>query len=240
MRFFYFLILLLTLSTSALSSFERKERVRTEIDRSSLRVYNYDIYANCCAQYLSDVQIGKDYITITQSDTSTARCKCSCYMDMEYRLNSIRPGKYFLKIIRSEHRKNGYSSDTSYVIHTERIDIRSTYTYAPFLFSYYQTDCKSGSESDDKYLLPNNDILVYPNPTSGSATLRYRINQDADVSITLYNLLGKEVLSIPKSRQTAGVRSMILDLKDLPPGIYIGKVSPSGGKVKSFKIVWSK
>lgn len=232
--------MLINISFALAYSAERRERARVEIDRTTIRLTNFDIYANCCAQFHSEIHIEKDGIAIFQTDTSTERCKCYCYLDLDYKISNVKPGRYQLRILREERRRNGYPRDTIFIAYTEDIVIKAVYAYGPLLFANFQSDCKSGSETSQQYTAGQGDLSIFPNPASSTATLRYRNYQDGEVKIALYNLLGKEVLAIPKATQTAGMRSLILDMKDLPQGIYIGKLYQPGGKVKTFKIVWSK
>ena len=69
------------------------------------------------------------------------------------------------------------------------------------------------------------DLKVYPNPTSnGILNLEFSFNEDQEISVRIYNLIGKEVLS-EKVSNASGVYSRTLSLSDYPKGIYIIEIS---------------
>jgi len=48
----------------------------------------------------------------------------------------------------------------------------------------------------------------YPNPFNPTTHIRYDLPEDALVSITIYDIMGRSIRSLVKSRQTAGYRSI--------------------------------
>ena len=48
----------------------------------------------------------------------------------------------------------------------------------------------------------------YPNPFNPTTQIRYDLPEDAMVSITIYDIMGRSIRSLVKSRQTAGYRSI--------------------------------
>jgi len=60
----------------------------------------------------------------------------------------------------------------------------------------------------------------YPNPFSGSTTLSYTLSADQWVNIRVYDMLGKEVMSLIHTFQTAGNHEYLLEGQYLKPGIY--------------------
>jgi len=66
-----------------------------------------------------------------------------------------------------------------------------------------------------------NEITVYPNPTSGKVTVSTCNSQSAINSISVFNMIGKEVLN----RQSAvGSQQVEIDLSLQPKGLYILEV----------------
>jgi hypothetical protein len=71
----------------------------------------------------------------------------------------------------------------------------------------------------------NNEINVYPNPTSGKVTLLISNSQSDISSISVFNMVGKEVFSRQFSVDSlpagqAG-QQIELDLSSQPKGLYI-------------------
>lgn len=80
-----------------------------------------------------------------------------------------------------------------------------------------------------KEMVSDNAISVYPNPSNGVFTVE--MNMDGKVTIEVYDVFGKKIKSVD---QTAA--KYILDLTDLPKGIYMLNVI-SNGKRTSKKII---
>jgi len=66
------------------------------------------------------------------------------------------------------------------------------------------------------YVLEQN----YPNPFNPSTTIRYAIPQSAQVSLKVYDVLGREVATLVNARQSAGVYVANFDATALPSGMY--------------------
>lgn len=77
---------------------------------------------------------------------------------------------------------------------------------------------------------------VFPNPAKTSFTLRYNLASRSVVTVNLYNALGEEVASIPEEKLDTGTYVKQIPVGELPPGLYICKVS-ANGRVVSERIV---
>jgi hypothetical protein len=73
-----------------------------------------------------------------------------------------------------------------------------------------------------RYALPTNFALEqnYPNPFNPTSTIRYALPLDAKVSLKLYDVLGREVLSLVEDNMPAGYHETIVDGSKLSSGIY--------------------
>ncbi|MEW5798865.1 MAG: choice-of-anchor B family protein [Bacteroidota bacterium] len=60
----------------------------------------------------------------------------------------------------------------------------------------------------------------FPNPFNPLTTIEYSIPQEGQVSMKLYDLLGKEIATLVSSRQKAGRYSVIFNGSELSSGIY--------------------
>lgn len=70
---------------------------------------------------------------------------------------------------------------------------------------------------------------VYPNPTSGSAMLRFRLPGASNVRILLYNQLGQQVETIADQYFEAGPQGVGFNVGDLPSGVYFYSVETVHG-----------
>ena len=64
----------------------------------------------------------------------------------------------------------------------------------------------------------------YPNPFNPSTTIAYQLGKPANVKITIYDILGKEILLLDKGIQREGSYSVEFNTADLSSGIYFYKL----------------
>jgi len=68
-------------------------------------------------------------------------------------------------------------------------------------------------------------IRVYPNPFNSSVTINYYLKLEADVTVRLFDITGREVLMLVDNiAQAAGKYSTVLSGNDLPAGLYLLKL----------------
>ena len=60
----------------------------------------------------------------------------------------------------------------------------------------------------------------YPNPFNPTTNIRYQIAKPCNVSLIVYDLLGKKVLTLVNAKQPAGSYSVALDGRQLASGVY--------------------
>jgi endonuclease/exonuclease/phosphatase family metal-dependent hydrolase len=96
---------------------------------------------------------------------------------------------------------------------------------ARFLWSRIQTMMVSVQAPN----VPQASIHVAPNPASTSTLLRYTLAAAAAVEISVVDVLGTTVIALPPQQQTAGEQNAILDLRDLPTGVYWCRVQTTTG-----------
>ncbi len=83
------------------------------------------------------------------------------------------------------------------------------------------TDIEDDSELPSEFALQGN----YPNPFNPSTTIRFDLPQTADISVTVVDLVGREVMFVPTATFDAGSnRSIQIDAASLSSGIYMYRV----------------
>jgi hypothetical protein len=65
------------------------------------------------------------------------------------------------------------------------------------------------------------NVFVYPDPAIGIMNIEYRLTKDELVHLSLYNMVGKEIINLANERQSTGNHQVRFDASDLPAGIYI-------------------
>jgi len=85
---------------------------------------------------------------------------------------------------------------------------------------------------------------AYPNPFNPITTIRYQIPEKANVSLTIYDMVGKEIIKLVNEYQHEGLQEVSWDAKDnlgrpVSAGIYIYKMK-AGEFVQNKKMVLLK
>lgn len=70
--------------------------------------------------------------------------------------------------------------------------------------------------------LPDAVQLVgnYPNPFSGSTTIRYALPDQRDVRLAVYDATGRNIQTLVQASQRAGWHNLVFDASHLPSGVY--------------------
>lgn len=66
----------------------------------------------------------------------------------------------------------------------------------------------------------NDQLFIYPNPTSDNTKINFKIGTASQVSVKVLDLLGKVVMTLPVQRYEAGNQNVIINTKELTNGIY--------------------
>lgn len=71
-------------------------------------------------------------------------------------------------------------------------------------------------------------LEIYPNPSSGTMTLTYKLPVFSPVKVRIYDLQGRLVTQLIQEWQESGTQSLTLDASELNPGIYICMLESNG------------
>jgi hypothetical protein len=72
------------------------------------------------------------------------------------------------------------------------------------------------SELPHEFLLSQN----YPNPFNPSTTIRYALSFSANVRLSIYDLLGREIETLVNKEQSAGWKEVEWNAANIPNGVY--------------------
>lgn len=65
------------------------------------------------------------------------------------------------------------------------------------------------------------DLMAFPNPTEGAIQVQFKIAEESDVNLSLYNEVGQLVQNILDKHMPVGNYKYSVDLERLPDGVYI-------------------
>jgi len=87
--------------------------------------------------------------------------------------------------------------------------------------------------------LENNlNLIVYPNPFNENATVAYDLQNVSSIEIALTDILGKQIVLLPKQNQQSGKQTLTINKSDLnlAKGIYTLTVRINGTE-KNYKLI---
>jgi hypothetical protein len=120
----------------------------------------------------------------------------------------------------TEPKSYSYSDNSAvsgvYYYRLKQIDFDGGYTYSDVV--------------EAKLNLPTQFTLEqnYPNPFNPSTTIRFAIPVDANVVISVYNLVGEKVSDVISSNYSAGVHKVVFEASDLTSGVYLYRINAAG------------
>lgn len=80
----------------------------------------------------------------------------------------------------------------------------------------------------------------YPNPFNPSTNINYALPTSADVSIDVFNVLGKKVASLVNQKKAAGKHAVQFQATNLASGVYFYTLRIDGKVLKSQKMLLIK
>ena len=78
----------------------------------------------------------------------------------------------------------------------------------------------------------NEDISIcnaFPNPFANKTTIQYRLQNEGQVSLNVYDLNGKMVSQLLNANQEAGIHEVTFDASRLYNGIYVYRLKSADG-----------
>jgi hypothetical protein len=96
----------------------------------------------------------------------------------------------------------------------------------------------TGEEENFELRIANCELKISSNPTSKKVNVTYSLENHSDMSLKLYDKVGRLVRELESQRLRAGMYSMDIDLRDLPLGTYFLVLeTPRNRQSKSFVVI---
>ena len=87
--------------------------------------------------------------------------------------------------------------------------------------------------------LNGNNVTTYPNPFSSKTTIRYNLTTEGLVSLTIYDMQGREIKTLVNGNQSPGIYTEVFDGNGLSNGIYTYRLQTSSG-IQTGKLLLNK
>jgi hypothetical protein len=119
-----------------------------------------------------------------------------------------------------------YNTDDSTAILTylENLDFSDFLNNCQRAYDVYlgMTDIPDDSENrlPGDYSLSQN----YPNPFNASTTIRYALPEEAEVTIEIYDILGRRIETLVVGKHPAGSHTVVWEAKNTPSGVYFYRI----------------
>jgi len=91
------------------------------------------------------------------------------------------------------------------------------------------------------YIIPSKFTVEqnYPNPFNSLSIIRFDLDEDEYVTLKVYDLLGREMLTMVNGYKTSGTHEVILDGSSLSGGVYFYKIQ-AGNQTQTKKFLLVK
>lgn len=171
-------------------------------------------------------------------------------VDTLWNKNSVRFFSYeengdgtFPNYTKGDYNCSSIGNDQSHFDHTSSwygMDIptwawTATYGYENHLMWYRLTADASGFESIDNGALTLKQN--YPNPADNSTTIVFELSRSSNVNLGVFDITGKQVMSLPMGMVSSGQHEISLDLDKLNSGMYFFTLQAGNNKLSRKMIV---
>ena len=163
----------------------------------------------------------------TATETNNQGFEIQRKTDSEYQKVGFVPGK-------------GTTTETQSYIYRDKGLLSGSYTYRLKQMDFdgsfaYSDEVKIEIAQPDVFYLGQN----YPNPFNPSTKIEYSIPQDGNVSLKVYDILGKEVATLVNEYQQAGTFDVVFNGANLASGVYYYQLT-SGDLTSTKKLMLTK
>jgi photosystem II stability/assembly factor-like uncharacterized protein len=101
------------------------------------------------------------------------------------------------------------------------------------------TRTPTGIAYNESILPTNVKLQNYPNPFNSATTIEFALSDAGEVTLTIYDILGREVLQPLNSIKPAGYHKIKIDMSHIPSGLYFYVLSTDNIKI-SKKMIYLK
>jgi len=231
MKNLFIMIISILFITTSLA--ETEDSIFVIISGDTVHIWNTAAHENCGCLFNMDVMVSNDTMYVTEADTATDWAFCMCYFDLCVSVTGLQSGTYYVNVFRYMPL---FYPDTVFYIGSTSFNYGGS--VLAFFSQSYQSDCYSITEDRGEKEYPADFILEqnYPNPFNPVTTIVYGLKARTNVELKLFDVLGREIVTIVNGEQDAGYYEIEFNASNLPTGIYFYKIKAvdhlsSSGKV---------
>ena len=100
---------------------------------------------------------------------------------------------------------------------------------------------EESAQYDDNQTINNNstgaNLMISPNPASGEISLSFKLENECDVVVNIFNVLGNKVKSVSLGKLKSGIHEENLGLSDMHGGVYFCSLSTDNGNKNIAKLI---
>jgi len=81
-----------------------------------------------------------------------------------------------------------------------------------------------------------NNLTLYPNPSSGNITVAYQLSANSDVQFKITDCIGRIVVLLPEKHETTGIYHEQIEVSTLAQGVYLF-IANINGEFQTLKFI---
>ncbi len=122
-------------------------------------------------------------------------------------------------------------ANTNLAIATFGVDESNELYIGVFGKTIYKLVDPAGNVEEDDENVGGTLHPAEPNPARSRVTVPYDLAAATEVTISLFNALGEEVMRLVEGKKEAGNHRVEFDIADIPGGVYFVQMTTAGGRV---------
>ncbi|MER2997825.1 multicopper oxidase domain-containing protein [Pontibacter populi] len=111
-----------------------------------------------------------------------------------------------------------------YVWHCHILSHEDHEMMRPYYVGDMPDNMLASHSKDEKLVTENEELSIYPNPFSNSATMRLKVTEPSAVAVRILDIRGRLVREVPVKQLVAGTHELEIRSADMQTGIYICEV----------------
>jgi hypothetical protein len=138
--------------------------------------------------------------------------------------SGFEPTEPIAEVTESSYLDQAVDIGTTYYYRLAAVDFSENQSDFSDEFALLVTSVAGTGVIPETYALEQN----YPNPFNPATTIRFAIKESGNVTLTIYNALGEEVLTAIDSHMEAGTHRVVVRSDNLSSGIYFYQIRVNG------------